>query len=134
MPTATKTVTFHSTIESHRLVIPGHQKDYEFVNGRIMGETKGHTIEFTKHLKVTEDPLEIDYLRSRIAEGDPHLRELEVQVPDPSPVLAELATASADRTRELLAEELEGWERPVVIQTCQAKLASVGGRPKKTEQ
>jgi hypothetical protein len=127
----TETVTFHSDSEKHRLVIPGYQKDYEFVHGRIMGETKGHTIEFENHLKVTSDPVEIDYLRERISKGDPKLREMAVQVPDPSPILAELATSTADRTREILSAEREGWGREVIIETCERKLASMPGRPRK---
>lgn len=129
--TKTRAVTFHSIHESHRLVIPGEQRDYNFVNGRIMGETKGHTVLFDRNLCITSDPVEIGYLRSRIENGDSDIREIDPIVPDPSAVLAELATASADRTREILAAELEGWERPVVVETCERKLASMPGRPRK---
>lgn len=119
-----KTVLFTSTLaKEHRLVMD--QKDYIWKGPRVQGETPGHTIEFQNGVYRTDDPSEIEFLRAK-QEYDGAVMEIPEQVPDPSPVLAELATASTERTEEILREEHEGWMREIVIRTCEAKL---GGEP-----
>ena len=112
-------VLFASKFQKHRLVM--EPKDYEWKGPRIHGETRGHAIEFENNNYRTDDPAEIEFLRSKIVEGNVY--EIPEQVPDPSPILAELAVASEGRTRQILTEELDGWERDIVIRTCEAKLA-----------
>jgi hypothetical protein len=127
--TKTRAVQFMSKYAQHRLIMV--PKDYNWQHGRVQGETPGHTIEFEQGRYTTDDPAEIEFLRTKVDGAT--IYEMSPVVPDPAALLAELATASADRTREIQSAELEGWERPVVLETCERKLASMGGRPRKEQ-
>lgn len=119
-----KSVLFTSTLaKKHRLVMD--PKDYTWKGPRVHGETPGRTIEFDKGIYRTDDESEIEFLRAK-QEYDGTIMEIPEQVPDPSPILAELAVASPDRTQQILDEELGEWNREIVIRTCEAKL---GGEP-----
>jgi hypothetical protein len=122
--TKTREVLFASRFTELRLIVDS--TDYEWKGNRIHGETKGHTIEFHKGTFRTVDPVEIDFLREKIANGESNIREVPAQVPDPSSLLVELVDASEGRVREVLAAERDGWERPEILEVCEKRLATFG--------
>jgi hypothetical protein len=125
--TKDRPVTFAARRSNQRVtIIPG---DHKFAGGRIIGEEPGQHVEFANGLYTTTDPEEIAHLRARIEAADaPAIWELPPNIPASTEVLVELATANAERTREILDDERAGWERPDVIAACEAKLAQFGTR------
>lgn len=121
MPATTaRQATFASRYRNHRLVV--EPTDYEWKGNRIVGETKGHTIEFEDGLYRTSDPEEIAFLEAKSADGVVY--RLDEQSPDPSSVLVELVTASVERAQEILDLERDGWNREPVVQAAEAKLSA----------
>jgi hypothetical protein len=125
--TKDRPVTFAARRSNQRVtIIPG---DHKFAGGRIIGEEPGQHVEFVNGTFTTTDPDVIEHLRRRIAAPDaPAIWEVPVSAPASTEVLVELATANAERTREILDDERAGWERPDVIAACEAKLAQFGTR------
>lgn len=119
-------VLFASTFTEHRLVID--QKDHVWEGSRLRGETKGHTVEFHQGTYRTSDPVEIAFLREKML-TEPAIYEIPQETPDPSSLLVELVSASVDRAEQILAEELEGWEREPVVMAAEARLESLAGAP-----
>lgn len=119
-------VLFASTFSEHRLVID--PSEYVWEGSRLRGETKSHTIEFHDGTFRTNDPGEIAFLREKM-QTEPAIYEIPQETPDPSALLVELVSASADRAEQILNEELEGWERDPVIAAAHARLASFSQAP-----
>lgn len=131
--TKTRAVTFISRVSNDRMVM--HPADEQYINGRWV-QTPGKTLEFQHGRYTTSDQDEIDHIRRRLSEpnGPQDVWELEAgaEAPDPAPVLAELAVASREEAEQILADELAGYERPVVIDTAEKVIAKrKGGRPPK---
>jgi hypothetical protein len=117
----TREVLFASRSPEHRLVMePG---DYIWKGPRIQGEAKGKTIEFHQGVFRTSDPAEIEFLREKLV-SEPMIYEIPQEVPDPSSLLVELVDASEDRVRQILEAELDGWERPQIIEVCEKRLGA----------
>lgn len=130
----TRRVTFISRFRDHELVM--EPAGDVIAGGRIVGTTPGSRIKFTNGRLVTDDQAVIDFLRRRLGEPDaPAIHELDPQseAPDPTDTLVDLATANAEQTRRILDAELDGWERPKVIEACNSKLAQFAKRGPKTD-
>lgn len=130
----TRRVTFISRYRDHELVM--EPATDVIAGGRIVGSAPGKRIQFTNGRLVTDDQAVIDFIRRRLLAPDaPAIHELDAQAeaPDPTDVLVELATANAVETRQILETELEGWERPKVIEACNSKLAQFSKRGPKTD-
>lgn len=124
--TKSSTVMFASTNTEHRLIIK--PSEYIWDGNRLRGETKSHTVEFKGGIYRTDDPVEIEFLRDKM-KSEPAIYEIPQEVPDPSPILVELVSASPGRVREILDLELEGWEREPVIEAAHARLATFTDSP-----
>lgn len=123
---------------ARELRVPIEKPEPKFRGSVLIGETDGRFAEFKDGRFETDDPQVIEVLRERIAapDGPEGLVEIEKAslAPDASDVLVRLVTANAQETRDILEAERVEWERPAVIEACEAKLAQFSTRgPRKPE-
>ncbi len=119
MKTQQKKIHFLSQYRDHRLTMEPQEAQY--VGPRYVGESKGRAIEFTNGTYATSDPDEIEFLRQRIEAGT-KIHEINAPAPEPTALLVELVTCDAERTAEILEEELAGFGRESVIAAAREKL------------
>jgi hypothetical protein len=99
-----------------------------FEHGRQIGTERGKQWKFTDHHCQVEGKQSIEFMRARARATDgPEIWELDASDYKPvNAVLAELATASVERVREIHAEESEGPAREQVLDVCRAVLDKIG--------
>jgi hypothetical protein len=118
------TVTFDGY--GNRIVVDG--KRLEFIDGRL-----DINPEKLKKLKI-EDSVEtvVTWLRDHDQFGNTQegFFEIEPPAPQPNDELAALAVAGPqldlETVRRIYTEEQAGYNRPLVIQTCEAMIAQIG--------
>ena len=117
-------VTFISRYRDHQVCMEKSQPIIQ--HGVMVGRTEPPPITFVNGRYTTDDPQEIDYLRSR-----PGLTEVDAQAfaPDPSELLAEVAIAGPDELKELWRAETDSHQRELVLETIEKKLSQYGETP-----
>ncbi len=121
---AAKEVTFAADI-SNQVVVVRPADEYKDKDTHRLVSDMGERIEFEQGIYRTSNEAYIALLRDRAAAGrGPRIQELPDVVPEPTTELAALATAEEiTEVQAILDAELEGHNRPVVVDTARSLLA-----------
>ena len=120
--------TAHFASARSELIVVERSSTPVFEAGRQVGVQPGRYHKFESHRCKVEGQKSIDFMRARMkAQDGPGIWEIDASdVETVEALLAEMATADVDRVREILAEEIDGPARPVIVATAQAVLTRAG--------
>ncbi len=103
-------------------------------HGRQMGMTKGETIEFHGGLLDAADAEQAEWLRSHARYGDKEEGFWELPQTAPEPTAEEMGAitdaainADLDALHVLHREEMDGWQRQVVLRTITRAISTLSG-------